>query len=151
MSAYALFIQMCQNGDIDMLSDDILYNVNLTDGFITACKYGQINMVIYLCNLYRNKKYLCKIDINIDDALGFRTACMNGYYDIVKYMCELYKKDKNYPPMRITAGNEEGFRWACERGHHSIVRYLMTLYKKHKYKPIKNYLMVFEKFDKYLL
>ncbi len=151
MSAYALFIQMCQNGDIDMLSDDILYNVNLTDGFIAACKGGHINIVIYLCNLYRNNKYHYKIDINIDDALGFRTACMNGYYDIVKYMCELYKKDKNYPPMRITAGNEEGFRWACNNGHHNIVKYLMNLYKKHKYKPIKNYLMVFEKFDKYLL
>ncbi len=148
---YYEFIQHCRNGEIDMLSDNILYNVNLTDGFITACKYGQINMVIYLCNLYRNKKYLCKIDINIDDARSFRVACMIGCYDIVKYLCELYKKDRNYPTIRITACNEEAFRWACRYRHFNIVKYLMTLYKKHDYKPIKNYLMVFEKFDKYLL
>lgn len=151
MSDYALFIDYCKKGCIGVLSDDILYNVNLTDGFIEACKGRQINMVIYLCNLYKTKKYLCKIDINIDDAHGFRSSCLYGYCDIVKYLCELYKKDKNYPPIRITAFNEEGFRLACERRHYDIVKYLMTLYKKHNCKPVKDYLMVFKKFDKYLL
>ncbi len=69
----------------------------------------------------------------------------------MRYLIELYKIDPIYKPIDIHVENEEGFRWANENGHHNIVKYLMTLYKKHDYKPIKNYLMVFEKIDKYLL
>ncbi len=81
---------------------------------------------------------------------GFRWVCWSGHYNILQYLVNLYKTGA-YKPINIHAENEEGFRLACKYGQCDIVKYLMTLYKKHKYKPIKNYLMVFEKFDKYLL
>ncbi len=109
---------------------------------------GHYDIVQYLVNLYKTDNTYKPININNN---GFRWACDKGHYNIVRYLIELYKIDPIYKPIDIHVENEEGFRWANENGHHNIVKYLMNLYKKHDYKPIKNYLMVFEKIDKYLL
>ncbi len=107
--------------------------------FIDYCKTGNIDMI---------KKIPLK-NFNLDH--GFSWACYNGHYNVVRYLIGLYKIDPTYKPINIHVNNEQGFRWACVNGHHNIVKYLMNLYKKHKYKPIKNYLIAFKKFDKYIL
>ncbi len=107
--------------------------------FIIYCIDGELDNI---------KKISLK---NCDLEMGFKWACLKGHFKIVQYLIELYKNDPTYKPINIHADDEYSFRWACRRGHYKIVKYLMTLYKKHDYTPIKNYLMVFAKIDKYLL
>ncbi len=145
-----LFNEYCKNGELDNIKKISLINCDLENGFRTACYNGHYDIVQYLVNLYKTGKYK-PIYIHTFAEYGFAWACLKGHYDIVQYLVELHKQDTTYEPINIQVYNEEGFRWAYDNGHYNIVKYLMTLYKKHNYKPIKNYLMVFKKIDKYLL
>ena len=110
------------------------------DQFLEYCKNGELD----------NIKKLSQKKRNLDS--GFRWACENGHYDIVKYLVNLYKRDTTYKPIDIHTRDEWSFRWACTNGHYDIVQYLVEFHRKHSvYKPIKNYLIIFKKFDKYLL
>ena len=147
------FIECCKTGDINSIKqmslNTIKYNCDLDRGFRCACMYGHINIVRYLCELYKTGDYK-KINIHTMDEYGFRWACYYGHINIVRYLCELYKTG-DYDIINIHADNEDGFRLACWCGHYNIILYLTTLYKKHKYKPIHFYIEIFKKINKHML
>ncbi len=145
------FVIYCKNGDIDNIKKISLKNCNLGTGFRWACDKGHYDIVQYLVELYKTGPIYKPINIHAFKEFSFDLACMNGHYSIVRYLVTLYRSDPTYKPINIHVDNETGFRWAYANRHHNIVRYLMSLYKKHDYMPIKNYLIVFKKFDKYLL
>jgi len=125
-------------------------------GFRLACECGHYDIVQYLVNLYCNDNNYKIINIHIGDEYGFRYACKNRYYDIAQYLVNLYHYDTKYTMINIHSKNEDVLI-NIHTNHNKMVKFLLTLYKKknkddcNNYKPINNYLLIFKKFDKYLL
>ena len=150
----ATFIDYCEKGNIEYIKKMSLKDCDLENGFRWACIKGHYNIVRYLIELYKSDSTCSPININAYNEDGFRWACSEGYYDIVQYLVELHKYDSTYKPIDIYADNEDGLKSAYFYGHYAIANYLLKVTKNKKCgysKQFDNYLMVFKKFEKYLL
>ena len=104
------FIVACKDNDLNKIQQMLhMVDIPMNEGFISACGYGQIDVIKYLVPL--------GVDIHTRDEEGFIWACSNGKIDVVKYLVLL--------GVDIHARDEKGFIWACEYGHIAVVRYLV--------------------------
>ena len=96
------FIQACTDSDLYNIKSLILYSsvdIHFADeaGFNCACYYGNIHVIKYLINLYKNDTIIATpININSDNMLGIKWACENGHLNCVKYIINLYKTHACY-------------------------------------------------------
>ena len=56
------------------------------DGFKEHCKNGNIEIVKYLCETFKDIKMN-----KINCYFGFMLACEKGHIKVVKYLCETFK------------------------------------------------------------
>ncbi len=151
-----MFMNYCNNGNIDMIKKMSLKYCYLEAGFTKACEKGHYDVVKYLAELHINYPEYAKINFNYDDMMAFRAACINGHYEIVKYMCDFcinfpnsynvidfYDMEDPYAKEYDKDYHKYGgsvIYTAFVYGHLNIVKYLVELYKYNKnYKPITQY------------
>jgi hypothetical protein len=153
------FIDEYITGNLDAIKEliKIYHNdIDLYDiiewGFCLACKYGHLNIVKYLIDIYKTpyneNKYYNKINIHYKDEYGFQLACRSGQINIVEYLVNLYKTNKDYNKIDIHKNDELGFRWAYENKHKHIVKYLIGLYKtQHNQNKVYDTINIYSFFD----
>lgn len=133
-------IDACKNGDIKkflLILDqnpniDVNCNnlnnrgmLNIDPPFITACKYGHIEIVKLLLDL-KDDRY---VDVHVEEEYAFRLACYGGHLEIVKLLLSL--KGNRY--INIHHKYEHGFYLAGCYGHYEIVNLLLSLHKDSKW------------------
>lgn len=83
--------------------------INITDAFLTACRWGRLRIMKFLYN-----KYLPSLG-GANIVSGFEKGCKYGHLKIVKF---LYPKISGYE-------RQWGESYACKGGHLNIVKYLV--------------------------
>ncbi len=100
------FIKYCSEGRLDIIQQMITNcpNINIHKNrecaFIEACKNGHLNVVKYLCNLYKTDKKYKPIDIHVYDNKSFKLAYENNHIHIMEYLLNLHKQ-KPYSKLRF--------------------------------------------------
>ena len=61
-----------------------------------AAENGHLEIMRYLCELYKIDSNYTKIDIHTNNEEAFRWASQKGYLEIMRYLTNLYKVDPNY-------------------------------------------------------
>ncbi len=113
-----LFDSMCHDGSL--ISAQFLYNrykhvITITlDTFISACANNNLNIAIWLYNIYNYT----------DTYEAFSIACENGNTTTVKWLMETMK----YPISTIRFDNDYAFRMACFDGHTEVMDLLKEYY-----------------------
>jgi ankyrin repeat protein len=93
--------------------------------FITACKYGHIEIAKYIIEIaekYSGKK----IDIHINNERALVEACRYNKYDIVKYLMTITKRYSG-KIFNINTDNEMIFIRTCLCGHLHLTKYLINI------------------------
>ena len=102
--------------------------INIVDSsnpaFRYACRWGNIEVVKYLCTMYATmhkseNEYNRKANITYMLNHAFVDACDGGSLEVVKYLCEEYGKIINIADRKNLA-----FINACRGGYLEVVKYL---------------------------
>ena len=113
-----VFIQICQNGELDKAQylhslGGVDVNANDDAAFRIACQYGHFELVRWLHSLG-------SVNINAIDDIAFYFACSKGHGLIARWLHSL-------GGVNIHFGYDDVFGSACYHGHESIAQWLYSL------------------------
>ena len=129
------FLEACQNGQLESVRNFMQKkkggNINVKDndgnnGFGLACKYGQVQVVIYLATINAEQRNIHLDNENNEGETGLYLACSYGHLDVVKSILERSKVGshtfidigrRNYQNQMETP-----FIKACAMNHFEIVK-----------------------------
>jgi len=107
----------------------------LNEGFILACRAGDLDIVKYLLTCSDLKEHA---DIHAQDDEGFREACWSGHLEVVKYLLTSQDLAEHAD---IHAQQDSGFLNACYNKNFHILDYLVIEYNMNISKELKHNLI----------
>lgn len=110
-----LFQQACNQGDLDLVEYLWQTYKNFTLDLDLTCCYGHLEVVKFLIRL---------IPFSNISSQSFLNACYSGNVDLVKYLIYLDKT------INVHVYEEQAFRYACTNGNLELVIYLIGLNRK---------------------
>jgi|SRR6056297_243708 len=120
------FVELCKKGDLDKVMaflashpcKDVIH-FEAEKPIIAACKYGHLNIVMYIYYTCLNNSTLGPVDIHALHEGPFRAACSGGHLNIVKWLLHGIGTKINIHVMKNNA-----FRLAKIKGRVEVLKYL---------------------------
>ena len=115
------YLRCIKMGDLNALQRSKINNKdNKEIAFITACKYGQLNIAKWLINDYPN------INIHVYNDKAFKRSCYNEHFEIVQWLIEYANSIRS--PIDIHAQNERAIKLSFSNGQYHVTKWLIKTF-----------------------